>query len=206
MAQAPIHPNLITATRLPLAPLAVAALLTGTTWGLALAAALSLGLELSDLMDGWMARRYQQVSDFGKLFDPFSDAFTRYTLFLGLYAYPHTVTGGVHIADLWMVIAIFWRDASVSFFRQVSATRDVVVAARPSGKIKAVVQGVGTQVVFLALFLDSVWPGQWLAHVPYWTMAIMTVVTIGSFVDYFLGHLPLLADAWNNRPFRRKKE
>ena len=204
MARAPIDPNLITAMRIPLAPVAVATLLSGTPWGLALAAVLALGLELTDVADGWMARRYQQVSDFGKLFDPFSDAFTRYTLFLGMYAYPHAVPGAVHIADLWMVVAIFWRDASVSFFRQVSAARHVVVAARPSGKIKAIVQGVGTQVVFIALALEPVWPGHGLAEVPYWTMLVMTLVTIASFFDYFVGHLPLLTDAWNNRPPRKR--
>jgi CDP-diacylglycerol--glycerol-3-phosphate 3-phosphatidyltransferase len=195
MSAAPIDPNWITSLRLPLAPLAVACLVTESLWGTIAAAVLALFLELTDVADGWIARRYRQVTDFGALYDPFSDAFTRYTLFLGLYA--------IHVADLWMVIAIFYRDASISFFRTVAATRNVVLSARKSGKIKAVVQGVGTQVIFLVLVLRELYP-QWpIREVPWWTMFVVTVVTLGSFVDYFLGNLAILRDAWTNRPVKR---
>ncbi len=195
--RAPIDPNVITSLRLPMAPVAVAFLVTETLWGTVIAAILALGLEASDLLDGWVARKYGQVTDFGKLYDPFSDAFTRYTLFLGLYA--------IDVAALWMVIAIFYRDAAISFFRTVAATREVVVAARPSGKIKAVVQGVGTQIILLFLVLGKLYPG-WTAiqDVPYWTMLVVTLVTMASFFDYFRGNLPTLRDAWTNRPLRRK--
>ena len=81
----PISANLLTAARLPLAPIAVACLVTGTVWGTVAAAVLALLLELTDLLDGRIARAYGTVSSFGKLFDPFSDAFCRFTLFLGLY-------------------------------------------------------------------------------------------------------------------------
>jgi CDP-diacylglycerol--glycerol-3-phosphate 3-phosphatidyltransferase len=195
MSAAPIDPNWITSLRLPLAPLAVACLVTESLWGTIAAAVLALFLELTDVADGWIARRYRQVTDFGALYDPFSDAFTRYTLFLGLYA--------IHVADLWMVIAIFYRDASISFFRTVAATRNVVLSARKSGKIKAVVQGVGTQVIFLILVLRELYP-QWpIREVPWWTMFVVTMVTLGSFVDYFLGNLAILRDAWTNRPVKR---
>jgi CDP-diacylglycerol--glycerol-3-phosphate 3-phosphatidyltransferase len=158
------------------------------------AALLALALELTDLADGWLARRYSAVTDFGKLYDPFSDAFSRYTLFLGLYA--------IQIADLWMVIAIFYRDASISFFRSVAATRNVVLSARQSGKIKAIVQGVGTQVIFVAMVLHHWYPDTWVSQVPWWTMLFVTSVTLLSFVDYFVGNLPLLRDAWANRPVK----
>lgn len=193
-SRAPIDPNVVTSLRLPLAPIAVYALCTGSVAGTIIAAILSLILEITDLADGWLARKYAAVTDFGKLYDPFSDAFSRYTLFLGLYA--------VGVADLWMVIAIFYRDASISFFRQVAASRQVVVGARQSGKNKAIAQGVGTQVVFAALVAGKVRP-EWLdsSHeVAWWTMLVMTVITMYSFVDYFIAHLPLLRDAWENKP------
>ncbi len=195
MNRPPIDPNIVTSIRLPLAPIAVAFLCTQTVWGTIIAAILAFALEMTDIADGWLARKYKIVTDFGALYDPFSDAFTRYTLFLGLYA--------IDVADLWMVIAIFYRDASVNFFRTISATRNVVLSARPSGKIKAVVQGVGTQVVFLALVLTKLFPAWPIATVPWWSMLIMTVITILSFVDYFLANLPLLRDAWANRPVNK---
>lgn len=189
----PIDPNWITSARLPLAPLAVVFLLTGTVWGTVVAAVLALLLELTDLLDGWMARKYDAVSDFGKLYDPFSDAFTRFTLFLGLL--------GAGVAELWMVIAIFYRDSSVSFFRQVAGSRGTVLAARQSGKIKAVVQGVGTQLVFIALVVGKLYPSNgYSASAAWWVMVIITAVTAWSFVDYFLGNRDLLRRAWNDEP------
>ncbi len=191
----PISANQLTAARLPLAPIAVALLITGTVWGTIGAAVLALLLELTDLLDGRIARSYGTVSSFGKLFDPFSDAFCRFTLFLGLYE--------IGVADLWMIVAIFYRDSSISFFRSVAAVRNVVLAARGSGKLKAVVQGVGTQVVFLSLVLFQVAPELPLPRsLPWWTMLVMTIVTIGSFVDYFLANLPILRAAWSDEPTR----
>lgn len=193
MGQPPVNPNTLTAARLPLAPLAVFFMLQDTTWGYVAAAALAILLEITDLVDGKVARSYGMVTSFGKLFDPFSDAFCRFTLFLGLYA--------IGVADLWMIILIFYRDSSISFFRSVAAVRNVVLAARPSGKLKAVVQGVGTQVVFVALVLDSLWPGvALLGAIPWWTMLIVTLVTFASFVDYFLGNLHILRAAWADEP------
>jgi len=187
-----LHPNVITTLRLPIAPVAVAFLVWGTLWGTIIAAVLALLLELSDLADGYIARKYNIVSDFGKLFDPFSDAFCRYTLFLGLYA--------IGIADLWMVLAIFYRDSAISFFRSVAGVRNVVLSARPSGKVKAWIQGVGIQVIFLCLVLKHLTASPWIDSIPWWTMLIVTVSTLFSFVDYFVGNLPLLSDAWYNRP------
>lgn len=191
--QPPISANLITAARLPLAPLAVAFLLVHHPAGTVAAAVLALLLELTDVLDGRIARQYGQVSDFGKLFDPFSDAFCRFTLFLGLYE--------VGVADLWMILVIFYRDSSISFLRSVAATRNVVLSARQSGKIKAVVQGVGTQVVFVCLVLFELAPTLPIpATTPWWTMLAMTVVTAWSFVDYFAGNIAILRAAWDDAP------
>jgi CDP-diacylglycerol---glycerol-3-phosphate 3-phosphatidyltransferase len=192
----PISANLLTAARLPLAPLAVILLLTHTTWGTIAAAALALILEITDLLDGRIARSYGQVTSFGKLFDPFSDAFSRFTLFLGLQAYG--------VASLWMIILIFYRDSSISFFRSVAAVRNVVLDARPSGKIKAIVQGVGTQVVFVTLVVFDLAPELPIpASLPWWTMLVVTLVTVASFVDYFVANLPILRAAWADDPMVR---
>ena len=192
----PVHPHVLTAARLPLAPVAVVFMLQGTLQGVIIAAALALLLEITDLLDGYVARAYGVVTRFGKLFDPFSDAFCRYTLFLGFL--------GAGIADLWMVIAIFYRDATISFLRTVAAARNVVIGARTSGKVKAIVQGVGTQVIFLSLILGHLGEDafssdlQWIPEIPWWTMFVITLVTLASLVDYLQGNLPVLRAAWNS--------
>ena len=190
---APIHPNLLTAMRLPLAPMAVYCMLQENVSGLALAAALALVLEATDLLDGWVARRYGVVTNFGKLFDPFSDAFCRYTLFLGFYA--------IDVAALWMIIAIFYRDATISFLRTVAATKSIVIHARTSGKFKAIVQGVGTQIIMLALLLAQTDNAPaWAADLPQHTMLLVTIVTLASLFDYLYGNREILAEAWSEEP------
>jgi len=164
-----------------------------TLSGTIIAAVLALLLEITDIADGYIARKYEVVSDFGKLFDPFADAFCRYTLFLGCFA--------IGVADLWMVIAIFYRDAAISFFRAVAGVRNRVIDARPSGKMKAIVQGVGTQVIFIALAAGKIYPAiTWSNDMAWWTMFVITMVTTASFVDYFWGNLDILGDAWNDKP------
>lgn len=195
MQPPPISPNLLTALRLPLAPLAVYCLLLDTPMGIAIAAGLALFIEVSDIFDGWIARNYGAVSDFGKLFDPFADAFCRYTLFVGLYALSDAY------ASVWMILAIFYRDSSIAFLRSIAAGRGKVLAARPSGKLKAIIQGVGTQVCYLALVLAYYWPEQatMLKQIPWWTMLIITVATVASWFDYMYGNKAILSDAWNEK-------
>lgn len=201
MSAAPVNPNLITLLRLPLAPAAVAFLvfLDGPA-GIGIALALSLMLEATDALDGWVARRYDAVTDFGKLFDPFSDAFSRFTLFLGLWA--------IGVADLWMILILFYRDSSISFFRAIAATRGQVMPARKTGKIKAIVQAIGVNGILLLLLLGQLGfvPGFLVDDalaplgltVPWWVMVVVTLVTAASFVDYLLGALPVLRSAWSD--------
>ena len=60
-------------------------------------------------------------------------------------------------------------------------------------------QGVGTQVVFLALVAAAYLPDiPVLAQIPWWTMLVITVVTGASFVDYYVGNRELLRNAWND--------
>lgn len=194
MSRPPIDPNLVTLLRLPLAPIALAVLLTVEgPWGAGLALVLSLVLEATDALDGWIARRWNVVSDFGKLFDPFSDAFSRFTLFLGMWA--------IGAADLWMILVIFYRDSGISFFRSVAAMRQVVVAARPTGKIKAVVQAIGVNAILAILLLQGLGVAPaWLADAPWWIMLVTTLVTGASFVDYLIGTWPVLRAAWLREP------
>jgi CDP-diacylglycerol--glycerol-3-phosphate 3-phosphatidyltransferase len=192
MARPPIHPNLVTLIRLPLAPLAVGFLVSETWWGITMALVLSLTLEATDFLDGWVARRYNAVTDFGKLFDPFSDAFARFTLFLGLWV--------VGVADLWMILVFFYRDSAISFFRSVAALRGDVVAARQSGKIKALVQAIGTNLILAYLLAAALTPvPNWAPTAAWGVMVVVTAVTAWSFVDYLLGVYPALRAAWHEK-------
>lgn len=90
---------------------------------------LFLVMEVSDGLDGYVARRTGTVSDFGKLFDPFADSLARLTYFLGF-----VFTG---IMPGWIFILILYRDLGVAFVRTLAMKKGVAMAAQLSGKIKA---------------------------------------------------------------------
>ncbi len=91
--------------------------------------------ELTDLFDGMAARRRNQVTELGKLLDPVADSIFRLSVFLAL-------TQGPVCLPLWLVLCFFYRDSVISLLRTVCALRGFTLAARFSGKVKAVVQGV----------------------------------------------------------------
>jgi CDP-diacylglycerol--glycerol-3-phosphate 3-phosphatidyltransferase len=98
----------------------------------AVATACVFFMELSDLLDGTVARRLGIVSDLGKLLDPAADSFSRLAVFFALATRP-----APGAAEPWFpargVVLLLFRDLGVSFLRQLAATRGVVVAARTTG-------------------------------------------------------------------------
>lgn len=99
--------------------------------------------ELSDLFDGFFARRHNKVTELGKILDPMADSIFRLSAF---FAFTQSF---VQIPIL-LVVIFFYRDSIISTLRTVCALRGFTLAARRSGKIKAVVLAV---VMFFILVL-----------------------------------------------------
>lgn len=91
--------------------------------------------EISDFLDGFIARRKNIVTDLGKILDPMADSIFRLTVFF-------TFTQGIVQIPLILVLVFFFRDSIISMLRTICAMNGVTLAARLSGKIKAVVQAV----------------------------------------------------------------
>jgi CDP-diacylglycerol--glycerol-3-phosphate 3-phosphatidyltransferase len=139
-------------------------------------------MELTDLADGHLARRLGQVSELGKVLDPFADSVSRLTYFLCF-----TASG---IMPLWVFLAVLYRDLGVSFIRQMAAGRGTMMAARASGKIKALVYalaGLGGVIFHVAANLrgaDALPPE---AHGALFVLFLATGVTAAwSLLDYAL--------------------
>ncbi len=99
--------------------------------------------ELSDAFDGALARKQNKVTDLGKLLDPMADSIFRLSVLLAF-------TQGAIQLPLLLVCIFFYRDTIISTLRTLCALRGIALAARLSGKIKAVIQGT---VVFFILIL-----------------------------------------------------
>ena len=174
--------NLITLSRILLAPVFVFCFTRGTSWGYVSALAIAITFEVTDLLDGPVARHLNQVTDLGKCLDPAADSISRFTIVL-CFLY-----GGY--ATVWAVAIFFWRDSLVGALRVMGATRNVIISARPSGKIKAWVQGIAT----ISILCFIVWP--WLLgvgeeNVPALARTMNNIaagLTFLSLIDYLWGN------------------
>ena len=132
--------------------------------------------ELTDAFDGMLARATGAVSNFGKIFDPFSDSVYRLSAFLALLM--------AGLFPWWAFMALLFRDVAVAYIRVFEATHGNIRAARISGKVKAIVQGGG----LILLALIGVYAGELdagLINTVSWVAIIAIVgVTLWSLVDY----------------------
>lgn len=153
-------------------------LVNGSNAALWAALGLMAVAEISDGVDGWVARRYGQVSAVGKILDPMADSLYRVSVF--------TAFAANRWMPVWMFLIMLWRDVSVSYLRVVAEQRIGTLAARQSGKLKAVSQGVA-QILVVAGYA---WWGTELPsemHKLLWAVLfVATLVTGWSLFDYAL--------------------
>jgi CDP-diacylglycerol--glycerol-3-phosphate 3-phosphatidyltransferase len=124
----------------------------GAVWSVALAWVLGIYSEISDYLDGKTARKYKEVSDFGKVFDPFADVIMHVSYFIAF-----TVLG---LLPLAFVIIIFFREYAISLIRLLCAKDGVIMGAKRGGKIKTVsyVVTVATALLRLSLRRWGIFP------------------------------------------------
>lgn len=140
-------PNALTLLRLGLIPVFVVVSVFGASPMLTVIAALVFTVaSFTDWLDGYMARRRQQVTDLGKLLDPIADKL------LILAALVMLVEAGR--APGWLVILILAREFAVTALRAVAAVGGRVLAAERLGKLKMGLQTVAV----LILILEPVLP------------------------------------------------
>jgi len=133
-------PNKLTVGRIILAPMFFISYFLPHQWpslnGLSGILILSIfaGIEISDFLDGYLARKYNLVSDLGKVMDPFADVISRVTYFLCF------VSSG--LMPLWIFLIIIYRELGITFLRMMMISRGVVVAASLWGKLKAITYAI----------------------------------------------------------------
>lgn len=101
--------------------------------------------ELSDLIDGILARKKNQVTDVGKIIDPMADVITHISVFL-------TFTQKMVSLPLMLVFILLYRELIISALRTICALRGFALAARKSGKIKAFLQACLSFFIVILLF------------------------------------------------------
>lgn len=136
---------------------------------------------LTDMLDGKIARKYKLITDFGKFMDPLADKFIVFAALLGIlvkYTY-------LQKTFVWAAAIVIFRELAVTSIRLVASGKEgMVIAASMLGKIKTVTQ----MTCIVTIMIEPVilpFPLFTEYHLlSYVTMALMTVMTLWSGIDY----------------------
>src|SRR6476661_1504871 len=170
-------PNVLTVLRILLVPVLVVALLDQTPNGDVLAAIVFAVASMTDAVDGWLARRRQSITTFGKLMDPLADKLLVIGALLALVSLGRLAA--------WVAMVIIAREFAVTMLRMTASQAGVVTPARALGKLKTVMQvGMVCALIFVRAAracVDTLCSGS-------------AGLTLFSGVDYFFGLRHQLAE------------
>ena len=175
-------PNTITVLRAGVVPvLLLLPLFPGET-GSTLMAWIFIAAAVSDLVDGWLARRGKMVTQLGKLLDPLADKLLASTALIVLLA-----IGRVPLWATWMVVVIVGRELAVTGLRGIASAGGQVLHASGYGKLKTLTQNIAIG----ALLFHYETLGLNANHVGLAFLTVATGLTLASgyiyFADYFRG-------------------
>jgi len=143
-------PNYLTLSRIVIAFLCMAFMLWNNLFSLVTAFLLFILASFTDFLDGFIARRYNKVSDLGKLFDPIADKILILGVFLAFLA--------LGIINIWMVIIIMTREFIITGVRLFAINKGYILGARRFGKHKTASQMIGVIYIFAVLILRKMLP------------------------------------------------
>lgn len=151
--------------------------------------------ELSDFFDGFIARKWDQVTDLGKILDPMADSIARISVFL-------TFTQGVIKLPLLLVLVFLYRDVLISTLRTLCALRGVTLAARPSGKVKAVIQAIAAFAILVLMipFALGSLSLETLQNVSFYIVSAAAIYTVFSGIEYIYANHTFIRQAWSKKP------
>ena len=184
-------PNSITLARLVLIPFFMffmfVPVLSDTATRLLVAAIFGV-TAFTDFLDGYLARKLNLVTDFGKFLDPVVDKLMIFGAFFGILVMYRENTMFMQVFACAAFIVVL-RETAVTSLRMIASNKtEVVIAANFLGKVKTVLQIVCVLVILLEeiVIIDAT---GWLSYA---FIIIMTIMTIISGLSYFKAYLPLL--------------
>ncbi|CEM63208.1 CDP-diacylglycerol--glycerol-3-phosphate 3-phosphatidyltransferase [Treponema phagedenis] len=142
-------------------------------------------MELTDFFDGYYARKRNQVSNFGKLFDPFADVLANLTVM-----FCFTLDG--FLPSLLFLI-ILYRELSIMFLRMLARGEGITIAAKMGGKLKTVsyIVASGFSLFILILIAFFSLPESIVRYfiiVNYCLYGLASVLSVLSFLSYYNGY------------------
>jgi CDP-diacylglycerol--glycerol-3-phosphate 3-phosphatidyltransferase len=147
-------------------------MLSDNIWIRIITAALFALASLTDFFDGWAARKYNQISDWGKVFDPVADKVLVTSVLVALIP-----RGAI---DPYMVIILLARDTLVGGLRNLAANHQLIISAKPAGKWKTALQMVAIPAMIIG---GDVGPIP-LEKIGFWSLWFSVVLSVVSGIEY----------------------
>lgn len=138
---------------------------------------------MTDWLDGYLARKYQLITNMGKFLDPLADKLLVSAAFILLVE--------LGLAPAWIVILIISREFAVTGLRLVAAGEGIVLAASNMGKLKTV-----SQILAIALLLLHNFPFSYIGiPIDIIVLYIALILTVWSGVEYFVKNWHVMRDS-----------
>jgi CDP-diacylglycerol--glycerol-3-phosphate 3-phosphatidyltransferase len=167
-------PNQLTISRILVVPVLIVLLAIDTRWTCLLAGILFALAGFTDLVDGYLARKDNQVTSLGKFLDPLADKVLVCSMLVMLVELDRV--------PAWIAIIIICRDLMVTGLRAVAADKGTVIAADKYGKVKTVLQLIALE----PLILHYTWLSIPLHFLGIFLLYIALALTVFSGSKYFL--------------------
>lgn len=199
-------PNIITVARIAACPAVFFLALAPSSGARLWAFVAFVAAAVSDLWDGYLARKHGWVTDAGKLLDPIADKLLLVSTFVPFYMLSHRPGTGGAIPwwgelPVWVLVVVFGRELGVTLFRSWAARRGAVISAGKSGKWKAFTQNLfsGSLLLWYPLWMEAASRG-WEGSAPWsaWSafhrafvglsLAVAVYLTVHSMLDYLWGY------------------
>ena len=204
-------PNILTVARIAITPVVALLPFIAGYWPKILCLVIFIAAAVTDVIDGRLARRNNQVSDLGAMLDPLADKLLLLATLVPIWwisrqrhdLYDIPVWGSI---PLWVCLLMLGREVAMTGFRWWAKRRGVIVVAQGPGKLKTVMQSIfiGGTIAWFA-FRDAIKPMGWEADrtALWWnqfhggfvavTLGIAAVLTVYSFVIYMYRYRALFS-------------
>jgi len=194
-------PNSITLSRIAMIPLLLWMLSTHFPWQAhgeqeMLASILFVLASITDGLDGYLARKWAQITTMGMLLDPIADKIMVTAALIALVNY------NPQVVKVWIVVVIIGREFLISGLRSIASSEGFTIQASDLGKLKTVTQIVAVVAAILAhhwnewIFGVVVIPIHWIAVGAIYFTVLVSVI---SAIDYFVGFWKQIDHASNDR-------
>ena len=142
-------PNILTLARIGLTPVIALLPFISGYWPKVIAFFTFIAVACTDIIDGWLARKYNQVSELGQLLDPIADKLMLFAMLVPIFwitRHP-TILVDYRIPwwgslPVWALLLLVGRELLITAFRFFAKRRGIVIPAGGAGKLKAAVQNV----------------------------------------------------------------